>query len=117
MTEPKLYVHGVSGFGLFATRCKRPGCGELTVHGFWDQLEHRVVNKPKRRAWVWFTCGKCGTVRRRAFVLTPNGKSHRLVHWDRLPWVLVPLLRLGLPFRWWAWFARRCVWLEYKFPI
>lgn len=101
----------MSPFDLFFTRCP---CGELTVHGFWDQLKLKVIDRARKRAVVVLRCGACGRPRVRRFRLTTGYPfRRRLVNWVGLFWRAVPYI----PRRWFraaAWLALQ---LETRFPI
>lgn len=112
-----LYVRKVSQFDLFAMRC--PHCDELTVHGFWNQL-NRTLDVPKRRIRVCLTCQKCGLVVEKVYYLTTATRhDHRLCPWSR--WFVTKVLPWMVRRR----FSRRGIlrvayvlnWLERRLPI
>lgn len=106
-----LYVMKVSTTDLFFTRCR--ACGELTVHGFWDQLK-KETDTTRKRVVVVFTCSQCGLARRRVFRLTTSTrKNHRLVNWIKLGLRLLPYV----PDRWLPRFKKLVLWLERRVPL
>lgn len=103
----KLYVQGVSTLGIFFNRC--PQCGELTIHGGWEQLP-REYDVARRRVIVTLDCEGCGDVRRKAYRLTTGRASLR---WS---WHLGRYLQ-HLPFlilRWRRYAPRLTMWLAIR---
>jgi hypothetical protein len=107
-----LAVIGVTNFDLFCTRCP---CGELTIHGFWHQLD-KDVNAVRKRAVVRLPCVGCGSVRTRVFRLTTGrGTRRRLAPWSRL--MVWCFIHPRFPRRLFDPARRLFGWLERNFPI
>ena len=88
-------VKNVTNFSLFHHKCF---CGEMTVHGFWQQIE-KVVEEEKHRVIVYLPCSECGMVYSRGYRLTTSRGYPRIINWLYLFVRLLWLIEM-VPSRW-----------------
>ena len=104
-------IKGVSHQNLFVSQCR---CGEMNIHGFWDQLEKEPPNLERKTITVLMPCQKCGEVHRRTFRLTKGRALRpRLFSWIVLFFRVVHLV----PKRFYRATSCMVLWLEKRFPI
>lgn len=105
-----LRVRGITTMSLFIHHCP---CGELSVDGFWWQLDKDIDHRRKIAA-IKTPCRTCGLVRRKTYRLTTGrAMPPRLLDWINWFFKLAP----WLPRAWMQRAAGLALWLEHKAPI
>lgn len=102
---------------LFFKKCD---CGELTVYGFWHQLEGKEFNKKDKVARIPMKCDGCQTTTYKYFRLTKGNGYPRLINWFAIVYALSYAAgKWSQEFKLWVFrnFGMAAIWLDRRVKL